>query len=304
VCGFENGRVEVFDWDDLRYFLAVARRRSMRAAAKTLGVNQTTVRRRLEALERDVGQALIKPCIGGFVLTSQGQNLLSVARQMEVAAGDVQRRIAALGNSAHGQVRVASPVALCQRIVRSGFVDRFTAANPGITVEMVLSQHLVDVANGEADVEIRGGAAGDTPLVVKKVAELPWAIFASKAFIKHHGRPSAPEEIANYNIILLDDIAQLPAAVWLRSHASKAKIVARCDNIASVYRSVKAGTGLAPLPIAYASKDSDLVRVMGPLSAMNYPIYLVVHKDMCKVRRVKAFLTYCVRELKTVFLNG
>ena len=148
----------MFDWDDLRYFLTVARERSMRAAARALGVNQSTVRRRLEALERDVGQALIEPRAGGFCLTNYGQSLLQVAEQMEVAAGAVQRKIAGLDNSATGQVRVASLVAIGQRIIRSGFIECFTAANPGITVEMVLSQRVVDVTNGEVDVAIQGVA--------------------------------------------------------------------------------------------------------------------------------------------------
>ena len=295
----------MFDWNDLRYFLAVAREGSMVAAAKVLGVNQSTVQRRLGALELAIGRVLVERSTNGYVLTDHGQRLVSHAQQTEAVAGDFQRRVNALDDSAAGQVKVASLVTVGQRIIKSGFIDRFQERHPGIQVEMVLGQRVVDLARGEADVAIRGGAPGSDSLIGKKIADLPWAIFASKDYVERHGRPSGPSDLVRHKVIeLVDEIEQLPAARWLRSNAPRAQVAARCSNIPSAHLAAKSGAGIAALPYVYANADKDLLCVLGPVPELNYPMYLLVHKDMRKVRRVSAFFEYCARELKPVLATG
>jgi DNA-binding transcriptional LysR family regulator len=295
----------VFDWSDLRHFLALARAGSMGAAARILGVDQSTVQRRLTALEKATGHKLIERRRDGYALTAQGHALLWNAEQVETAINALQRRIAALDGSAQGHITVASLVTVGQRIIRSGLIDRFHKLHPGITVEMVMSQRLANLAKGEADIAIRGGGAGNEALVGMKIADLPWGIYASCGFIACHGRPQGPEDLARYCIVeLIDELERVPAARWMRTNAQNAPIAARCGNVPSAVLAVRAGAGLAALPAVHAAGEDELVCVINPLPALAYPMYLFVHKDLRRVPRISAFFEFCRRELKSVLLTG
>ena len=294
----------MFDWNDLRHFLAVARSGSLGAAARALDVSQSTVQRRLAALEKELGRALVMRAPLGYTLTSDGQRLLAQAEQVEAAAHAVQRN-AASADELSGQVRVASLVTIGQRILRSGLLERFQAKYPAIAIEMVLGQGLADLAKGEADIAIRGGGPASNALVGRKIAELPWGAYASRGFIERNGKPATAADLSRFGIIqLAGDIEKLPASRWMKQHAACARTVARCDNIPSAHLAVKSGIGIAMLPSVYASEDKDLVRVIGPLAELNYPIYLFVHRDLRNVGRVRAVFDFCVRELKPVLTTG
>jgi len=128
---------------------------------------------------------------------------------------------------------------------------------------------------------------------------------ASRSYTEKHGRPASISALGTHRIIeLVDEIEKLPAAEWLRANAPNARVAARCGNIPSAHLAVKSGAGIATLPYVYAASDADLVCIAGPIPELDYPMYLLVHKDMGKVRRVSAFFDFCSRELKTVLLSG
>lgn len=160
---------------NLRYFLAVARGGSTGTAAKALGVNQSTVQRRLRALEAALDCSLAERQAGGYRLTGHGQQLLVHAEQVEATINALQRQSATLDNRAAGLVKLTSLVTVGQRIIKSGFLDRFHSRHPGITVELIMEQRALDLSKGEADIAIRGGTLdGDPALVGRKITEVPW----------------------------------------------------------------------------------------------------------------------------------
>jgi molybdate transport repressor ModE-like protein len=293
----------MFDWNDLRHFLAVARAGSMATAARTLGVNSSTVQRRIAALEKAIGRQLVERSPHGYALTAQGQALLSEAATVEDAMYTLHRRLAALDGSAQGRVRLTSLVTIGQRIIKSGLLERFQALHPGITVELVMEQRIADLAKGEADIAIRGGGAGSDTLVGLKIADLPWGVFASRAFVARYGRPSHVGDLGRFAIIeLTDELESVPAARWMKAHSNPANVAARCGNIPGAVLAVKAGAGLAPLPSVHAAEDDDLVCILDASPAHSYPIYLFAHKDLRKVPRIDAVFRFCSRELKSVLL--
>lgn len=215
----------------------------------------------------------------------------------------LHRRLAALDGSAQGRVRLTSLVTIGQRIIKSGLLERFQAMHPGITVELVMEQRVADLAKGEADIAIRGGSAGSDSLVGLKIADLPWGIFGSRAFVSRYGEPCDVGDLTRFSIIeLTDELESVPAARWMKAHSNPANVAARCGNIPGAVLAVKAGAGLAPLPSVHAAKDDDLVCVLGTPPAHSYPIYLYAHKDLRNAPRVDAFFKFCSRELKAVLL--
>ena len=295
----------VINWNDLRHFLAIAREGSIGAAARSLKVNQSTTQRRLLALEKALGCVLVERHGTGYRLTPQGQILIASVTNVEAAVDAVQRKVASFDNKDLGPVKVTCLVTVGQRIVKSGLLDAFHARHPGIRVELLMEQRILDLSKGEADIAIRGGKPGSGALVCRKIAEVPWGIYASRAFVAQHGSPAAPADIKRFPIIeLVDELEDVPAVRWMRSQAGQARIAARCANVPSAHLAVKSGAGLAPLPTVYAATDTDLVNLLGPLPELNYPMFLVTHKDIRKRPGVNAFFDFCRQELKSVLLRG
>ena len=297
--------MHLLNWDDLRRFLAIAGEGSIGAAAKSLRVNQSTTQRRLVALEQGLGCVLVERHATGYQLTPHGKILLASVTKVEAAVDAMRRQVASFDSKDVGPVRVTCLVTVGQRIVKSGFLDAFHTQHPGMLVELLMEQRVLDLSKGEADIAIRGGTPGLGALVAKKIAEVPWGIYASRAFIERHGCPAVPSDIERFAVIdLIDELENVPAVRWIRSHALQARIAVRCANVPSAHLAVKSGAGLAALPSVHAARDVDLVNVLGSLPELNYPMFLVTHKDLRRRPRVNAFFEFCLRELKPILTQG
>ena len=256
----------MFDWNDLRYFLEVARQGNSLAAAKALGVNQSTVQRRLVALEKQLGCALVERHPTGSRLTELGRGLLPHAEIVEQAASGLQRYVASLDKGLRGVIRLTCSTAVAHRLMKSGVLDVFHTRYPGLKVELLMTERFLDLSKGEADVAIRGGEPGDQALVGRRIADVPWGIYASRSYVERRGRPGSAEDLDQHSIIeFIGEIADLKAARWLRTKAPKAIISGQSSNVPSVLLAVKSGVGLAPLPAALADPDDELLRLLGPI---------------------------------------
>src|SRR5689334_7932672 len=147
----------MLDWTDLRYFLAAAREGSTLAAARKLRVNQSTVHRRLAALEKALGCSLVERHPTGYRLTVLGNQLRSYAERVEDDIGALQRHVAASDRGMIGRIRMTCSTAVGHRLMKSGLLDAFSKRHPGLKVELVMTERLLSLAAGDADVAIRGG---------------------------------------------------------------------------------------------------------------------------------------------------
>ena len=129
----------MFDWNDLKYFLAVAQHGSTLSAAKSLRVNQSTVHRRIEELERQLGCALVSRHPTGYRLTEMGEHIRARASRVEAAAADFERAVSAKSSELKGTVKVTCPEALGPRLIASRLIEKFNARYPDVRVEFVMS---------------------------------------------------------------------------------------------------------------------------------------------------------------------
>ena len=288
----------MFDWDDLKHFLAVARHGSTLAAGRALGVDQSTVQRRLAELERRLGRPLVLRHPTGYRLTEFGRAMVAHAESVERAALALQQAVAEDGQESTGVVRVSCPEPLVQRLVRSGLLERFQARHPGLQVEFVVSDRYVDLLRSEADVALRSGDTDDGDLVGRKIGDSFWAVYASEVYLAQHGRPATVADLGQHAMVGLDDsLAGHRAAVWLRQAVPGARIVARNNSILGVLHSAKAGLGLAALPTAIADAEPDLVRVLGPIEELTRIWRVLVAPDQRRNARVAAFYDFVVEEI-------
>ncbi|MCC6608399.1 MAG: LysR family transcriptional regulator [Burkholderiales bacterium] len=291
----------MFDWNDLRYFLAVAQHGSTLAAARALKVNQSTVQRRLGELEYRIGQPLVRRHPTGYRLTEFGKVLLPHAQRIGQAVTAFEEQVDVSWRDAVGVVRVTCPEPLMNRITNSPLLDRFRARYPGLEVEFAMSDRYVDLSKGEADVALRSGDTDDGVLIGRKIGDSLWAVYASGKYVERHGRPERAEDLERHALVGFDEsMAGHRAAKWLREVAPNGRIVARNDSVLGLLNSVKASIGVAPLPTALGDSEPELVRLFGPIPALTRIWRVLAHPDVRHTPRVAAFFDFMVEEIDTL----
>ena len=287
----------MFDWDDLRYFLAVARHHGTLAAGRALKVNQSTVQRRLTELERHIGRPLVKRHPTGYRLTELGREMVAHAEREEQAVLGFEQHLDASKREAVGVIRVTCPEPLVYRITQSGLLDRFHARHPGLRVEFVMSDKYLDLAKGDADVALRSGDT-DGDLVGRKIADSIWAVYASRRYIERHSKPERIEDLEQHALVGFDaTMAKHRAAKWLGQVAPNGKIVARNNSVLGLLYAVKSGVGVGPLPTAIADAEEDLVRVLGPIPELARIWRLLTPPELRRTPRVAAFFDFITEEI-------
>src|SRR5262245_14168671 len=186
------------DWDDLRYFLRAANARTLAGAARRLGVEHSTIGRRLSALERALGAPLVLRGPDGLTLTPLGEEVAPLAAEVERAVLAVCERVV----SRREHVRLAVP---------SGFTGFFAeriaqlrAERPRLLVEILSGARAVDLKRGEADLAIRIGPVTDGDLVMRKLCEVGWSLYASKAYLARHPLPADVHDLSGHEVIVYD----------------------------------------------------------------------------------------------------
>jgi len=290
----------VFDWNDLRHFLAVARAGSTLAAAKVLGTSQSTVHRRLAELEARVGRRLIKRHPTGYRLTELGERLLPFAERAEQAITAFERQSLASDKDLTGTVRVTCTATVADRMTKSPLIDAFHSRYPGLQVELIITHRILDLSKAEADIAIRVGEPLDDALVGRKIMDVPRAVYASRAYVERHGRPTSGEDLANHFIVAYDgDVANSDPARWLRGLAPQATVAARSDSWPGLVMAVKSGIGLGALPVYIGDCEKDLIRLIDPVPELVTHLWLLMHPDMQRTPRVRVFFDFVVAEIKT-----
>jgi DNA-binding transcriptional LysR family regulator len=291
----------MLDWDDLRYYLAVAREGSTIAAGRALQVNQSTVHRRLAALERRIGRPLVKRQPTGYRLTELGEEMAVHAEAVERAVLAFEQHLETSRRDVVGVVRITCPEPLVYRITQSSLLDRFHARHPAIRVEFVMSDKYLDLAKGEVDIALRSGDTDDDELIGRKVADSIWAVYASRKYVALHGSPARVEDLDCHPLVGFDDtMANHRAAQWLRRVAPNGKIVARNNSVLGLLYAVKAGIGVAPLPTALGDAEEDLVRVLGPVPELARIWRLLTTPELRRTPRVAALFDFLVEEIDTL----
>lgn len=288
----------MFDWNDLRYFLAVARHGSTIAAGKALALSQSTVHRRLGELERRIGRRLVTRHSTGYRLTEFGEELQPYAERVEAAIKDLERHVSDTARDQAGIIRVTCPEPIVQRM--TPLIERFHERHPKLRVEFVMSDRYLDLSKGDADVALRSGDTDDE-LVGRKIADSIWAVYASREYIERHGKPEHLEDLALHRLVSLDESLSSHRVVkWLKDAVPDAKISARNSSVLGLVYAVKSGIGIGALPTAVADAEPELVRVLGPIPELARSWRVLTHPDLRHAPRISAFFDFIIAERETL----
>jgi DNA-binding transcriptional LysR family regulator len=296
----------MFDWNDLRHFLAVARHQSTIAAGKALGLSQSTVHRRLSELERRLGRQLVTRQPSGYRLTEFGEALLPYAERVEAAVADLERRVTDTARELTGVIKVTCPEPIVYRMTQSGLIDRFEILHPGLRVEFVMSDRYLDLSKGEVDVAFRSGDTDDE-LVGRKIADSIWAVYATRGYLDRHGTPKQVDDLSQHLLVGFEEsLGRHRAAQWLKQVAPEARMAARNNSVLGLVSAIKSGVGLGPLPVALGDAEPELIRVLGPIPELARSWRLLTHPDIRRVPRIAAFFDFILeqREALKSILTG
>lgn len=283
----------MLDWDDLKFFLAVARHGSRSAAARVLHVAQPTVGRRLAALERRLGARLFS----GSELTATGQRMLHHAERMELDALAAERIGAGRDVGVRGKVAVTASEWLVQRVLARAFAP-LLASHPALEVDLRADTRPLNLARREADVAVRPARFDQQEIIQREVAVLAFGLYASDAYLAERGLPDFSAGAPGHALIAMSEsLATIVDVEFLPRVASRARVVARTNGRESMATLVAAGVGLAVLPRLVGDAIPGLRWLSTPVEPPRRSLWLGVHRDVRSVPRVKAVAAHLATEL-------
>jgi DNA-binding transcriptional LysR family regulator len=277
------------DWDDLRYVLAVAKAGSFTGAARSLGVNHTTVLRRIGAFEKGLGVRLFERLPTGPVLTAGGEELIVTARHIDDTVTDLGRKLAGQDLRLAGAIRVTTTDTLMASILPE-ILAEFREVQPGIGIEVALSNVMFNLTKREADVAIRPADRPPETLVGRRIAKVAFAIYGSPHYLAKHPKT---DDLAAHRWVAPDDsLAGTSVARWMRSELPDSEITLRADSLLGLRQAAQAGLGLAALPCYLGDSSPDLVRVHQPIAAMETALWILTHEDLRRTARIRMFIEF------------
>jgi DNA-binding transcriptional LysR family regulator len=283
----------MIDWDDIRYFLAVARGGSVRAAAGRLGVNHSTVLRRIAQLEERLAAHMFEKLPSGYRLTAAGEEVLELANQMEASSHQLETRVFGRDQGVRGLLRVTLAPPLAAHLLMSDFAD-FARLHPDIEMEIVSSGELANLTNREADVAIR---------VVYDRKTLPLNLHGLKGPELFGGVYMSRDRLAAWRAGAPDPIRWIVISVhgipdWVREGEVPATGVPfkTTDGEAQIV-AVRQGVGMTTLPCFVGDADPLLARVPGTGLHMDGTLWLLTQGEARKTKRVRLFTEFISRRL-------
>jgi DNA-binding transcriptional LysR family regulator len=281
------------DWDDLRVFLTLAREGSLTSAARKLDVSHPTIARRVKALETSIGARLFDRLPDRFVITPAGEELLTDVQSMEQAAESIHRRSANLGDTAQGVVRLSAGEAMSAFLARS--LPQLRHNLQCIEFELNASHMLANLSRREADLLIREQVPDLGSIVSRRLGRAAYAIYAAATTPTVKGEASAERLREMAWIGFDDDHAYMPGQAWMRDLLDGKKPIIRVNNWLVLQEAVRSGTGLTVLPCYLGDADPTLRRIGGILEDVSADQFLLVHRDLRSLPRIRAVMDAVIR---------
>ena len=285
------------DWNDLRDFLAISRHGTLSAAALALGVQQSTMGRRLKALEARVGAKLLQRTRSGFVLTAAGEAILEKVERIESEALGVERAISGKDARLEGVVRMTATENLTVEVL-TPILAEFDALYPDITIEFIAESRQLDLATGEADIALRLSRFTQYDLSVRKAADLAFAAYASPAYIAARGVPNFDRGAPAHRLIVPQEaLSATPEALWFAALTGAGNVALRSNSSYMRLAAAEAGMGIACLPRFLGdAAPLSLLRPLRPAPCRE--LWLGIHRDLRLTPRFRAIVDFLAAGLR------
>jgi DNA-binding transcriptional LysR family regulator len=294
----KSGRM--LDWNDLRYFVAVAREGSTLAAGRQLRVSQTTVARRIAALEGALGFPIFEKRQAGYALTPLGRDLLGRAEQVEAAAKAFAETAEAQSRNLSGSVKITTEEIYAITVL-APLLRELHELHPEIMIQLDTSQQVRDLGAGEADISLRS-TKPETPqpagLVGRQLCIDDWALYCSRDYAARHGVPSTLAEMKDHAFIGGGGgNLWIHYQNWLQTLGLEGNVAVHHATSGGLLSGVGSGFGIAVLPCMIADADPDLIRCVPPRTQHGRILWLFTHERVRHTPRVRTVVDFLYERL-------
>lgn len=280
------------NWNDLRFLLAISRTGTLASAARELGVNYTTVSRRIQTLQEELGTQLVERTPDGHRLTEAGQRVSEVATDIEDKLHRLDLAMLATDHMMEGDLSVSMPDMFIKYL--SPLFASFCEQYPSITLHIDTSNHIVDLSRREADIALRVTQQPSPQLFGRKLAHMAFGAYASREYLKRFEKNAYPQMswlcfATEYKPILTEQ--------WLDTHAAGANIH-RFHSTVGLFESIIGGMGAAFIPVLFGELEPTLQRLRPPEPGFGMDLWLLTHPDLKQNKRVRTLMEEIAREFE------
>jgi len=280
MCDYSQAAV---DWNNLKFFLALAEAGSLSRASAKLRVDHSTIARRIDRLEHELGVRLVERLARSYRLTAEGERMRGRLKKVEAGIAEIARSARGADPSTERVVRVSGPPTLMSRFLAPGLLP-LQAEHPGLRIELVGEDRQVSLAQGETDLALRLVRPTEKGVVARKLAVIAYGLYGSREHVARRGKQD--HDFLGYD----QSLDHLPQQRWLKKLAGDKGFALRSNDLTNLMMAARAGLGLAVLPCRMASSEPDLVRVPTHLPTLTRELWLVFHRDVGRAPAVRAVI--------------
>ncbi len=290
-------RAVKFDWNRARAFLVTAEEGSLSAAARALGMAQPTLGRQVDALEKELNVVLFERVGRGLTLTPSGLDLLDHVRAMGEAAGRVSLAAAGQSQAIEGPICIAASETYAEHVL-APIVAELRRAEPGITVEIIVSNSPSDLRRREADIAIRNFRPTEPDLIARKIRDVPARLYATPGYLERIGNPRLPYDLRHAEFINVESTGALIKGLRAMGiDVGESNFPVLTENYTVMWALVKQGVGIGILDGNIGDAEPRVRRVLPDLAPLVFPIWLVAHREVNTSRRVRRVFDFLAERL-------
>jgi len=303
-CQTKLGGAQVENWDDIRIFLAVARQGGLASAAHHLGLNHTTVARRLTGLETSLHTRLVNRTPSGVTLTPAGQNFLEHAQRIEIEALAAEQRVYSADGTVSGKVRLATREGVGAWLICPKIAE-LRRRHPELSLELVSEARTISLLKRDADITISLQYPSQGRVIVQKLTDYRLGLFASPSYLREYGQISSIEDLKERDVVwYVDDFVDIEEQRYMKRIVANSRAGFRATNILAQYAALVSGMGVGIIPLYQAAQDPNLIRLLPDQVEETRTYWLSAHpdtQDLPNVRAVIDFILEIVREKRSLF---
>jgi len=279
---------QYLEWNDLRFVLAVCRQGTLSGAARDLGVNHSTVFRRIGAIEEKIEMQLFERLPSGYVMTQASEAMLESAEIIEAEMFSLSRKLIGDDMRLSGALHVTAPDALALEILMPHIVD-FCQRYPKIELNLSVENSFLNLSQREADVAIRSTNTPPKTAVGSRLCNLGATLYVASKYLDEHSEATLEE----YTWLMPhENQGWFSANKWQKQHHPEVSVVLRSNTLLVLFEAVKLGLGIAPLPFFLADPEPGLKRVIEPPKEFTSELWLLTHPQLKRTARVRAFVDF------------
>lgn len=276
------------DWSDLKLILAIGRSGSLSGAARLLDINHSTVFRRINAIEKEMGVRFFERLPQGYVMTEAGESAMRAGERIDSEVTTLTREIHGKDLQLQGTIRVTAPFGLSLTLL-TPLLAQFSRSHPDIHIDLIATSATLSLSRREADLALRVTTRPPDTSVGRRICSFRSAIYATRQYLNKHR--DTPLQALDW-LLTDDQMDWLPLALRKPKEHASLNIKFSSNNVLAVMHAARQGIGVSPLPCFLGDSDKKLQRVVEPLDELSSELWILTHSDLRNTARVRILMSF------------